>query len=391
MYYYIIPKLDKQLEETNFSEELVSQLKQVVEEFNAVRFFIDNEGKLIYMFKRPGRDIEHTENEITDVDHEGNPEYAVYEVYEDCAILDKDKLFVCNSEISVTDTDRVVKEKEENAQKVYAYLEKYKNKILAAKEYIINSLLPPLMYDARTSAYICPIRDLFKKTGILDEIKRKQLEESIIRYKREQAKPEATKILEKFDSIMIIPIKDMAPVLIFKMLGKPFYHEQQEIDDHIDDFIDVVIFDYRVYWGNKAMGYEFPVEIKHQYGDSFWNLINAQTVYYSYGDLPAKVIELPLKMVLGDEKIKIFSPNYITPVRDALRRIGLIEETRGKLKKQSISRRERNKKIIAIYREIVSKTKKKRPYPINIIFKRLTDYELSFATIRRVLDKYTKK
>ena len=46
------------------------------------------------------------------------------------------------------------------------------------------------------------------------------------------------------------------------------------------------------------------------------------------------MVELPLNIVMGDKNIKIFSPYYIKPVRKALRKIGILKEKRGKIKKE---------------------------------------------------------
>ena len=207
-------------------------------------------------------------------------------------------------------------------------------------------------------------------------------------------KNEEKKELNKFkqyDGILIIPIKKDEPILVFKMLGKPFYHTQLELCPDRDDTFEWEPFDYWIYWKGFHFKNKYPVVIKEQYDEDFWYLLHSETVYYNNNAFPKNVIELPISVVKDNSKMRIFSSKYITPVRDALRKLDLLEEVRGKLKKNDKSKKERDRKIIKLYKEIVAKTKKKRPYPIKSIFHKLEDYEISFATIRRVLDSCTKK
>ena len=201
-------------------------------------------------------------------------------------------------------------------------------------------------------------------------------------------------IFKDFDGIMIIPIQGDEPVLVFKNLGKKFYEDYVDGDESgITD--KGIISDFLVSWKGELLGHNLPLEVNEQYGDLFKTLIENSILYNiidcNVVSLPSEVVELPLSIVIGNKDIKIFSPSYIKPVRDALRKLGLLKETRGKFKKEDVKKKVRNKRIIDAYKEIVSKTKKKRPYPVNSIFNKLIDDNMSFSTIRRVLDNFTKK
>ena len=243
--------------------------------------------------------------------------------------------------------------------------------------------------------------DTFVGRNVKLEIKTSPLSEykkpgEIKKLPEETKKSDAEKILETFDSIMIIPIKNNPSVLIFKMLGKPFYHKKRK----------GVVPDYKVAWKGKWIGHKFPKEIKQQYGKDFWKSLNAKNVDYKINDLPKGVKELSLNLVLGDKEIKMVSSAYITPVRNQLRQLGLIKELRGKIKPKEKIIVQRNEFIIAEYKRICKKTRKKKPLPIKKIQERWTDelsrlfpdepqkadkYGVSDATIRRVLKNYIKK
>ena len=84
-------------------------------------------------------------------------------------------------------------------------------------------------------------------------------------------------------------------------------------------------------------------------------------------------------------------PVYIALIRNFFRRYGILQEKRGKFKKVNEIRQERDKLIIELYQDIIRKTKRRKPLPITNIYNRLTNYEVSFSTIRRVLNNFIKK
>lgn len=386
---------------SDFSDKLKASIKDIVERFKAVRFFQDEENNLIFVFKNPSESISKTIEAVYDDNEDGSLAWITEdEIFEECAILDKDRLLILDYNKLPAYT-----EESEEVREALCYLEKYEAEITWADEFNLDYLIPPSMYDAKFNRCIKPIKELFERVGILDEWRKKNREEMNKLSKKEEKKSDAVKILEKFDSIMIIPIESDEPVLIFKMLGKPFYHEQREIGVQYDDFVEEVIFDYRVYWKGK-LGYNYPKIIKLQYGDIFWELLNARSIYYKIEDLPEGVIELPLKIVLDGKRIKIFSPEFITPVRNILRRLGIIKETRGKYKKRGKIILLRDKFMVNEYKRIIKETKRKKPLPIKILQRRWTEelirifpdnpegadkYGVSDATVRRVLKKCIKK
>jgi nitrogen regulatory protein PII-like uncharacterized protein len=83
-----------------------------------------------------------------------------------------------------------------------------------------------------------------------------------------------------------------------------------------------------------------------------------------------------------------------------------LEEKRGKIKKKDKIHKLRQEFIIEQYKKIVKKTKRKYPLPISIIQERWSDklnelfenspaeaekYNISDATIRRIIKSYIKK
>ncbi|MDD5431660.1 MAG: hypothetical protein PHO70_01560 [Candidatus Omnitrophica bacterium] len=98
----------------------------------------------------------------------------------------------------------------------------------------------------------------------------------------------------------------------------------------------------------------------------------------------------------------INSPKYLKPIKDLLRQIGVLKETRGKIKKTDETTKILRAFIVKEFKGI----QKKRPLPINILSDRLTKkvdsmfpddsetaekYYWSFATIRRIIKDCNKK
>jgi len=98
--------------------------------------------------------------------------------------------------------------------------------------------------------------------------------------------------------------------------------------------------------------------------------------------------------------------DVLQPIKDLLKKQGVIEETRGKIKKKDEIKVNRDRFIINQFKEITKKTNRKRPLPIAIIQKRWTakinsmfpddpekaeGYYCSDTIIRRAIKSYTKK
>lgn len=118
---------------------------------------------------------------------------------------------------------------------------------------------------------------------------------------------------------------------------------------------------------------------------------DARTYVEQYRDNIDVSPEFPISNILEENKgkVKIHSPDR-KHINKLFIEIGLFPERRGKGKKVSEKTNNRNKLIIKLYKEIVKKTKKKKPFPINSIYKKLPE-GVSFATIRRVLKEDIKK
>lgn len=140
----------------------------------------------------------------------------------------------------------------------------------------------------------------------------------------------------------------------------------------------------------------FPWAVLHN-NEIIFGSREAYSKYCGYCDLttdPITIVEnnwvknspvFFVASILNSKGIKVNSPKYLTPIKNLFREVGLLDETRGKLKKESINKINRDKLIIQLYKEIVKKTKKRKPLPIKSIYQKLPNYDVSFATIRRVL------
>jgi hypothetical protein len=113
------------------------------------------------------------------------------------------------------------------------------------------------------------------------------------------------------------------------------------------------------------------------------------------------VFSLPFFMLETNE-VNDFKRLYLTPIKNKIVETGFYSDNRGKIKKRDPIRDERDKFIIEQYRKIP----RKKRFPIAIIKRRLIQkaqkefkdderrfdtYDCTDITIRRVLERYTKK
>ncbi len=122
---------------------------------------------------------------------------------------------------------------------------------------------------------------------------------------------------------------------------------------------------------------------------------------------PPVLIKLSFSLLsLSTELFNKTKQKYLTPIRKFLSGIGIIDEPRGKNKiKYKIILKERNLFIISAYKDICKKTKKRKPFPIASIQRRIDAYVnekgykgirrkkfmISDMQIRRILQNYIKK
>jgi hypothetical protein len=274
------------------------------------------------------------------------------------------------------------------------------------RQYVWKTLTPPLMIDNQSNERVDEIKDLFRKNGLLDdwyESLNKTLAREDKTRKEENAKGHLEYILSKFTAIMYIPIPKNKPVIIFKMFGNPLYHFsfQKKNQTYFDLMMSPIKCDYFVFWGTEKFGYEFPSIIGKHYDKDFVEFLNARCVQYSVTDLPKGVVEIPLKQLMDTDELKVYNPSITTPIKEFLRSVGYLQETRGRGSKKSPVQIERDKLIIEIYNGL----QRKKPLPVKKVVEELnclfqqgnfTDeersraYLCSEATVRRVLQEQIK-
>lgn len=187
------------------------------------------------------------------------------------------------------------------------------------------------------------------------------------------------KILEV---IKVVPVKDEEPILILKTLrpGYGLLGVPDEVVIHKGYFILSRGVE-RVESGSKNVSCLIPAKVT--YPDKF------ETSH------PPK--ELLIKSVL-DNEIPISNTIYVRPVKELLRKYGILPEKRGTGKIIKNEVKERNRIIVEEYLA----TKRKRPFPIKKIQDRLSReirkdtnlgkiFAINDLTVRRVIKSYIKK
>jgi len=117
--------------------------------------------------------------------------------------------------------------------------------------------------------------------------------------------------------------------------------------------------------------------------------------------------EFMVMNILNDKNTRIYSPKYLTPIKDLFRDVGLLSERRGTVKKRNETAEKRYQFVTDAYRKI-SRTEKNRlsldrivyiirQKWIDEVFKEYkkpaerNKYSYTSTTIRRDIEKYIKK
>ena len=203
-----------------------------------------------------------------------------------------------------------------------------------------------------------------------------------------------------YDGVLILPIKNDAPVIVFKKFGAKLSQLRILIDPPVFDDPIPSVASYHIYWKGELWT-NWPPVVKNYYAEEFLTDL-------MFGGLvkhPPGVIELPLKLFNGAFDLKIFGLQYITPVREALRKSEALNESRGKnkatIKTDSIIIL-RNKFIVSqfkkhknIKRFPMKKTQSLWRDKLNFFFPndpgKADKYDCTEMTIRRVLNKFIKE
>lgn len=204
-------------------------------------------------------------------------------------------------------------------------------------------------------------------------------------------------ILNMFDAIMIIPIKNKKPIVIFKRLGKTFSNVSVTIDaPHFKD-PEVKFCSYLIYWENKILNI-WPKEALSQYGFSIRNMY-----FEDYSLMPENILEVSLKAFISNRDT-LFKDKNFTPVKRYLRNLGILIEGRGKFPKKEAYQVYREEFIISKYQEIRKNGKERLPikemrnlwiseadrkYKSNKDYsKKYLEYCGSDQTIRRIINNF---
>jgi len=200
-----------------------------------------------------------------------------------------------------------------------------------------------------------------------------------------------------FTGIIIIPIKNATPVLIFKDYGAPLYWEVGGPEETKKGFEErTALNNYIIYWKGKFFNHELPDSVKKEYDDFFDRLITSPLPTY-FADFPKNSIEIPIPLLTS--KIKIHEDKYLTDAKKILRKFNFITETRGKNKTPNKFKEHRKELIIKSY----ILTGRKKPYPMsqiqdltyNQLVKEFPDLPAEKLSIsddqaRRILNKYLR-
>lgn len=201
-------------------------------------------------------------------------------------------------------------------------------------------------------------------------------------YKLPVTKEELLKYVKVLETIKVVPVKDEEePILILKTL-RPAYGllgVPDEVVVHKGYFI-LSRGVKRIKGGSKSISFLSPAEV---------NYPNKFKISH-----PPK--EFLIKSIL-DNEIPMSDTIYIRPIKDFFRKYGILPEKRGTGKKIKSEVKERNRIIIEEYLA----SKRKRPYPIDRIQKRLAReigkdpdlgkyFAINDLTVRRIIDSYIK-
>lgn len=235
-------------------------------------------------------------------------------------------------------------------------------------------------------------------------------------------KDKLKKIPPQYKAVLIVPIPDNSPVVVFKKdIDAPLVSEECSADSaEAAGLPSQVTIGCESYWQGVSLENRFPEIVKQHYDKSFlglieledkgipkcWDKAGEEQIIVSFmrnskskydpKNLPKGCFEVSLKYVFDSRYRALLhkkaDKERVKVAKKILCSYGFDEDKRGKSPRKNPVREERNRSIINSYKEIVKKTKKKNPYPIKSIQRKLPHkYDVSDATIRRVLDSYTKK
>lgn len=200
----------------------------------------------------------------------------------------------------------------------------------------------------------------------------------------------------KYGSLVfaIIP-KHEDPVIIFKDSMTPFV-----LIAPSTYFVGKKnIFDFVVFWQGKFLKNDFPLDFLKHYNEKIGRAKDAHGEFV----YPEGMFEIPINAVLQKGIFRI-EKNHSQLAKNVLRKYGLVEERRGKLKTIPTERQQLKQMVIKKFQEM----KKKDPLPIPALIKFLDNevakryprksdtakadkLKLSASTIRRWLGPFTKK
>lgn len=202
-----------------------------------------------------------------------------------------------------------------------------------------------------------------------------------------------------FSSILIIPIPNDQPVLVFKNLGAPFL--RKPVKDTNDMFEKREGTDFLVYW-KKYLGHNMPDVVAKNCGEIFNDLIKSEKPTYFYQDqFPAGSIEMPV-WLLNQSKIQFKKSSIIRQVRHILSELGMLKQQRGRKPKSNIIANGRRKFIIGK----IPENAKRKDISISRLYKLWQDhldsrnfksdkeykeYQGTPLTIRRIVDQLFKE
>lgn len=228
----------------------------------------------------------------------------------------------------------------------------------------------------------------------------------------------------KFGGVLFICISKEKPVLVFKTYRAPLRREEKikyPAPEGLAPYVEKVVTNFFSYYDGDFFDNNMPSVIRKFYKDKFIHMIELQKDFsedpkaktlsdgrlripysefrvrlsnepYDPDSLPKGCFEIKLAPVLDrslwskEVKSKEEKQKY-EYARKVFAQYGFIDDRRGRYPRNDLERKQRNHFIVELYKEIVRKTKKRKPLPINSIYRKLTDYDVSFATIRRVLKK----
>lgn len=193
----------------------------------------------------------------------------------------------------------------------------------------------------------------------------------------EKLKDEIRKAISKYKAVRYVYINKKEAFYLFKNFEQPIEDVIEDVEG--DDLggahvVPIFIYDWVILHNGKI--------IRGLYNHT--NEIKEIQKYIPYCE-DESAHDFSIKAIIAND-IKINSPKYLTPIRNLFRELGLIKETRGKNKREDEEKKGRDLEIILLYKAF----KRKKPYPISKIFEKMK-YDASFATIRRVLNRFNKK